>query len=81
MTDQSYLGIKNYKTYHTPHPKNKAFGGRAVIIKYGKSLRKMSLSKGSNAANSYLQVKCNKTKSNSLATLLSAKSYLVASLW
>lgn len=33
MTDQSYLKIRRFKVYHTPHPENKAFGGSAILIK------------------------------------------------
>lgn len=33
MTNQSYLKIRGYKTYHTIHPDNQAKGGSAVIIK------------------------------------------------
>lgn len=35
MTNQSYLTIRGYKTYHTIHPDNQARGGSAIIIKEG----------------------------------------------
>lgn len=33
MTNQSYLKIRGYKTYHTIHPDNQARGGSTIIIK------------------------------------------------
>ena len=32
-TDQTYVKIKGYKIYHTPHPDDKCRGGSAVIVK------------------------------------------------
>lgn len=33
MTNQTYIRLRGYKTYHTNHPDNQATGGSAIIIK------------------------------------------------
>jgi len=33
FTNESYISFKNYSTYHTTHPTNRARGGSAVIIR------------------------------------------------
>ena len=33
FTKESYIKIKGYKIYHTPHPNNNARGGSAIIIR------------------------------------------------
>jgi hypothetical protein len=33
LTNKSYLKIKDYEIYHTPHPDNQAHGGSAVLIR------------------------------------------------